>query len=577
MTEATPVPGSPSIAVQDAQLYLVFPFVRSRWLSDLAPLRKQMKRIRLSELNSTLQVPLNEKERPKISSKDATIWEDDDNFTLDRAYFHDFVQSVFGTKKPDDTRIDDSTIKSLKPLGLTSEARNLISGALGKRGNGLSVVLSNSAWKRLESVGFTPELIDTQSEQKGAFLPFDVENCHCLFFGTGVGMLLVEINIFRQAPKNASFPFEYLLELSNQLCRAAYWNSAQKGLKCFRSPKRKSQKKEQAAPAATNESQAETHNLRGLGPLCAALLGERVDQDVAPTKFIPIHWEKVPIFCGVKTDPFPTKDERDIACIRLARKETTAYVPNYEAVEDSFYYPFSYLTHTASIEGGVMMVEVDPDGQTPEYVENFVTNSTKRAYLPLMLWAMHEYLFLTELSKSASGWVDFRKTKEEDMIVLRSFRARIYNYRFHFRFSHASAISMHNDMFRLWRKTYDLGTILDEVDRDVAETDNNLESFYTARARSKQERSRLIFGLFLAVAGTVISIPDWINRRMSDIVPIDCGGRFSWLCWDFSLHYTIVGLFLLSSGALGLLLVALGTSWVLRRLRIRKIRKKFEI
>ena len=200
-----------------------------------------------------------------------------------------------------------------------------------------------------------------------------------------------------------------------------------------------------------------------------------------------------------------------------------------------------------------MLVEVDPGKQTPEYVNNFVTNSTKRAYLPLMLWAMHEYLFLTELSKSASGWVDFRKTKEEHMIVLRNFRARIYNYRFHFRFSHASAISMHNDMFRLWRKTYDLGTILDEVDRDVAETDNNLESFYTERARSKQERSRLIFGLFLAVAGTVISIPDWINRRMSDIVPVDCCGRFSWLCWDFSLHYIIVGLFLLSFAALGLL------------------------
>ena len=281
MTEATPIPGSPGIAVQDAQLYLILPFVKTRRLSGLAPMRQEMERIRLSDLNDILQVPLSEKQSSKTSFKDATIWEDDDGFTLDRAYFHDFVQSIFGIPESDDTRIADSAIKSLKPLSLTSEARNLISGALGKRGNGLSIVLSNSAWNRLESVGFTPKLIDTQSGKKRAFLPFDVENCHCLFFGTGVGMLLVEINIFRQSPKNASFPFEYLLELSNQLCRAAYWNSAQRGLKCFQSPKRKSQKQQQEAPAATNESQAETPNLRGLGPLCAALLGERVDQDAS--------------------------------------------------------------------------------------------------------------------------------------------------------------------------------------------------------------------------------------------------------------------------------------------------------
>jgi len=542
-------------------------------------MRQEMEHLRLSDLNKILHIPIKEEKRSKMSSKDATIWEDDDEYTLDRAYFHEFVQSIFGTTKKNDTGVDDSEIRSLTPLKLSAEARNLVSGALGKRGNGLCLVLSNSASNRLESVGYTPESIDTKSGKKRAFLPFDVENCHCLFFGTGVGMLLVEINVFRRAPRNASVPFEYLLEIVNQLCRATYWNSAQKGLKCFRPPIRKSPEREQEPPTATETNQPEAPNLRGLGPLCATLLGERVDQDVEPTKFIPIHWEKVPIFCGVKTDPFPNKGERDIACIRLARKETLDYVPNFEAVEDSFYHPFSYLTHTASIEGGVMLVEVDlaREEQTPEYVKNFVTNSTQRAYLPLMLWALHEYLFLTELSKSASGWVDFRKTSEEDMLVLRNFRARIYNYRFHFRFSHASAISMHNDMFRLWRKTYDLGTILDEVDRDVAETDNNLESFYAERARSKQERSRLIFGLFVAVAGTVISIPDWIGRRIVDIVPIHCSARFSWLCWDFSLHYIIVGLFLFSSVALGLLLLPLGTSWALRRLRIRRIRKKFEI
>jgi len=579
MTEATVVSGTPGIAVQDAQLYFVFPFVRSRRLSGLAPMREKMNNLRLCDLNEVLQIPLKDKQRSKISSKGAKVWEDDDDYTLDRAYFHDFVQSIFGTTKKNETGVDDSEIRSLTPLKLNDEARNLISGALGKRGNGLCLTLSSSAWKRLESAGYAAELTETKSGKKRAFLPFDVENCHCLFFGTGVGMLLVEIDVFRRVPKDASVPFTYLLELANQLCRATYWNSAQKGLQCWRPPIRKSPEQEREPPMATEESQSENSTIRGLGPLCAALLGERIDLDVEPKTFVPIHWEKVPIFCGVKTDPFPDKGERDIACIRLARKETLDYVPNFEAVDDSFYHPFSYLTHTASIEGGVMLVEVDPDPEkrTPEYVKNFVTNSTQRAYLPLMLWAMHEYLFLTELSKSASGWVDFRNTKEEDMLVLRNFRARIYNYRFHFRFSHASAISMHNDMFRLWRKTYDLGTILDEVDRDVAETDNNLESFYAGRARRKQERGRLILGLFVAVAGTVISIPDWINRRMTDIVPTEVCSRFSWLCWDFSLHYIIVGLFLLSFLALGLLLISLGTSRALRRLRIWKIRKKFEI
>lgn len=581
MTQATPVSGTPSIAVQDAQLYLVFPFVRSRRLSGLAPMRKKMKNLRQCDLNKLLQIPLKEEQRSNISSNRAKVWEDDEDYTLDRAYFHDFVQSIFGTTKKNETGAAESEIRSLTPLKLSDEARNLISGALGKRGNGLCLTLTSSARKRLEAAGYMPEIVEAKSGKKLAFLPFDVENCHCLFFGTGVGMLLVEINIFRRAPKDASVPFEYLLEIANRLCRGTYWSSAQKTLQCWRPPIRKSCEQEQEPPMTADEIVSQNSTVCGLGPLCAALLGECVDLDAEPKTFVPIHWEKVPIFCGVKTDPFADKGERDVACIRLARKETTDYVPNFEAVEDSFYRPFSYLTHTASIEGGVMLVEVAPKScaakQTPDYVKNFVTNSTQRAYLPLMLWAMHEYLFLTELSKSASGWVDFRNTKEEDMLVLRNFRARIYNYRFNFRFSHASAISMHNDMFRLWRRTYDLGTILDEVDRDVAETDNNLETFYAERARKKQEQGRLIFGLFVAVAGTVISTPEWIDRRMKDIVPIDCAGRFSWLCWDFSLHYIIVGLFIFSSIALGLLVIPLGVSWTLRRLRTWRIRKKFEI
>jgi hypothetical protein len=505
------------------------------------------------DLNETLGVALNDRQMERSRLLDSRVWEED-KFKIDANYFHEFVQKIFGNDEVGKSSSEAPDSRSLAPLTLNAEARNLLSGGFGNLSDGLCVNLTNAGQRRLEHSGYKAPCIELNGKTQ-YYLRFDIANAHCLFFGTGVAMLLLEIDGLSRVANDHAIPIDYLLELNNQLCRANYWSGALDKLRCWR------YKDASRAGQLTDESDsgaaaidAPVRTLRGLGPVATALAGEAVTEAKPPNGITPIHWEKVAVFCGVKATPFESADSRDLTCIRLARKETSDYVPYRSTIADAIYRPFTYLTHAASIEGGVMLVEVGENQSVPDYINNFVTNSTDRAYLPLMLWAMHEFIFLTELSKSATGWIDFTKPDEGHRVLLHDFRARLYNYRFHFRFAHASSISMHNDMFRLWRKTYDLAKILEEIDKDVVEAENMLEQMNSKESQERNQRDRNLLGLFAALAGTAIAMPDWRNMSLAKLLHRDCSEHTGFFC-TFPLHYILLVFLALSICGLAYVLI----------------------
>jgi hypothetical protein len=562
----------PGVHVLDSKLYFIFPFADQRALAPLREMRERMMALSVADLNETIQLPLSEKQLRKAGSDEFRIWEPAE-FKIDRFYFHEFVQKIFGNDQVRDSAPTYFDSASLAPLRLTSHARNLLSGGFGNAATGLCVNLRAAAAQRLARAGCKAPAIDINGKAEH-YLRFQIASGHCLFFGSGVGMLLIEIEPLAEHRQEQAIPFDQLLELNNQLCRGNYWSSALDKLRCWRFSEAGVERQASSDKGATEIGPpSEITTFRGLGPICISLLGEIPEEDIEPTQIRTVHWEKVPIFCGVKTSCFSQASSRELACIRLARKETADYAPCHDTVADALYSPFTYLMHAASIEGGVLLVEVDEDSSAPDYVKNFVTNATQRAYLPLMLWALHEFVFLTELSKSATGWIDFVRPNEGHRVLLHDFRARLYNYRFHFRFAHASSISMHNDMFRLWRDTYDLGKILDEIDKDVVEAENMLEYMDSKERQERAQRDRNLLGIFAALAGTAIAMPEWRDMTFAKLFFTDCTDRADWIC-TFPLHYVLVALLLLS--AFGLAYVwgkSLIKTWKNRKLKDEAIAK----
>lgn len=558
MDEEQKTPDSAPIMAADGRSFFILPFVSSDSLSALGAVRKRLEKITLKALAEALQVELGEADRAALADKGAKpVWENGE-FTLAKNYFHDFVQGIFGN----DDGLDNGNLKnssrSLQPLTLSTEATNVLNGGIKNRSDGLAIQVRKRAVDRLTKAG-----IETEPLRIGqaTWLRFAIESVQCIFFGTGIGMLVIEVAYPAGRKKSKARALELIQEINFDLSRANYW-AGQSNLGRIGRIK----ELQRSSSAENTSEQTDCWVGQGLGQIAAHLLGTcKIDQD-APKGITPVHWEKVSIFTGVRILQELDRNERVLTATRLARKETSDYQPRAEIMASGIYRPFRNLTHAASIEGGAILIETPAEGNQAEHVRTFVSNSMHQAYLPLMLWAMHEYLFLTELMKSTSGWIDFANTSDIDIKRLSKFRARIYNYRFHFRFSHASAVSMHNDMFRLWREVFELRKILDEVNHDVGEADSNLEEHQREIKRHKDHQYQRMLGLTIALAGTLISIPDWHGRKASEIVPVLCADSDTWYCPGFSLHYLIIGLGVLGLAVWGWFLAYRGFGWLRKRL-----------
>ena len=452
---------------------------------------------------------------------------------------------------------------SLRPLALTKRAVNLLNGGLANRSDGLSIAVRRRARQRLEAAGVEIQALSEASDAPAElWLRFVVEEVTCLFFGTGVGLLLFEVSYPFGRGKNVPIPLDVIQEINFDLARAVppVGHTGQGRVARCRDVARWEGAGTEPFRRFAGIGELATHVL-GAGELANGIA------EVADT----VHWEKAPIYCGVRVHQVLDEHERLMIATRLARKETSDYRPRTAEIVGATYLPFERLTHAAAVEGGATVIDGSAEG-LPEHLMSFIQNSMKQAYLPLMLWALHEHLFLTERIKATSVRIRLLGPTGVCLDQLRDFRHRILSYRFQYRFSNASAVTTHNEMFRLWRKVLDLRQILNEIDHDVTEADGYIATEQAQKGEEREKRYQRILGFTVACIGSAIAIPDWIGVSLKDTAPALCGPQGRWSCPDFSLHYLLVGALVLSLGSLGAYVLVRARDWFLEKLESQKQR-----
>lgn len=484
--------------------------------------------------------------RASVAGPTDTLWQRVDAGTwFDDRYFYPFVRNIFGL---DANATAAAPAQSLPALELSAAALKTLAGAnaAGDCGD-WCVRLSDGAVNRLHQAGAVSERIVIGEHPKPvAVARFGFESVRALFFGTGVCMLVFELRFERAIGSVV----EHVLEANFALARAVPSGRSKDRSMLFGLPATGDAGASAALPRFT-----------GLGELAHALLGG------AASVYQPMLWGKVFAYTAIALDGQLPDTERPLLATRLARKESTDYQPLPDAVGESCYRPFAQLTHAVSIEGGSVIVEAGPGA--PEFVQRFVENTASRTYLPLALWAYHDYLVLVGFMASTQGRIDFFKPTADAIDYLKAFRDGIYNYRFNYRFSHASSVSMHNDVLRHWRGAFHLHELLDEVTQDVAEAENYLETAQRDLAEQQLARRSRNLSILLGVIGIVVAAPSWTGLTLADLWVEATVSRAAMARWQILAALSIVAV--VTAMALASAIVATGRSvWTWWRNRGRQ-------
>lgn len=159
----------------------------------------------------------------------------------------------------------------------------------------------------------------------------------------------------------------------------------------------------------------------------------------------------------------------DILTTRLSHRQTTDYSPSEDQVQTTVWKPFSYLCHGASLEGGASVVHFEP--KKSHFIQNFVTGTGPKIYLPLALASLHSHFWLLNRTQ----WLPSRSQGEgslgekEDLEEL--FEATV-EYRRYFHYPIVSQISLHNRFHTLWQEALSIPERIrfqERTARDVAE------------------------------------------------------------------------------------------------------------
>jgi len=317
---------SDAFLVDEARTFFVLPFVSGAGLGCLPDVRDRMETLATGALANALDLRLGESEQASLDSQAKTpIWQQE-NVPLSSEYFHDFVKDVFGNLNDGEANDARPGGLSLPPLRLSDTAINLLNGGFSNRSEGLAMDLRRSGIKRLNEAGadIARYTIDGQ-----VWLRFEISDVRCIFFGTGVGMLVIQIEHFKRAKEIPAV--DLILESSARLARAK-----------FRDPQARAANIARYRDVARSNSSGSTANDKcawhasGLGHLAALLLTGDGSDDPETRQIRPIHWEKAPVMVGVRTKSAPDPRARALVATRLARKQTSAYLLSMTTQFDAF-------------------------------------------------------------------------------------------------------------------------------------------------------------------------------------------------------------------------------------------------
>lgn len=123
----------------------------------------------------------------------------------------------------------------------------------------------------------------------------------------------------------------------------------------------------------------------------------------------------------------------------------------------------------------------------PEFLEQHLSVTYRRHYLPIVLLACHEFCFLLHATDRAGVWPE--PGEASDAIArMQDTREAVTRFMLCFRYSNVSRIGMHNEVNRALRDALGLDRMLTELDRDTAQIDAHLSRVAAAQSADQARR-----------------------------------------------------------------------------------------
>lgn len=218
--------------------------------------------------------------------------------------------------------------------------------------------------------------------------------------------------------------------------------------------------------------------------------------------------------------------QRQKLLYRLARHYTSDYQVPDELEGCELIQPFTNVNHLFSQEGCATIVDKSGlgDEPPPEFLSQYLNNTYRRHYMPIVMLAYHEYCYLLEMTDAASFWPALDPSSR---LVDQMENVRLEANRFVlcFRFSYVSRISMHNQVNQAARRALGVNNIYSELDRDTKHIDYLLHRLADQRSEKRYRWFNVVgtFGISWLTAFTLVkemlevkAFGGWLNVAHDD-------------------------------------------------------------
>ncbi len=436
--------------VQDHRLYLFFPFCFDAGQASVVEARlcQPLGALTVADLAGTLALPDTVRQKALQAGRGKPLWTQT-GMTVREDFCSQIKTILVGPDPLPPEAGRDDLFLGTKPWSLSADAVNLLSGALGTKGTGLTLAHTETGRERSGQ-----DTVQIRIGEGRVFL-----------FGTGIGLLLLGLTVESRDGDNRKCLQPTVPELQEALYALG------------RQGKR--------AATLTWEGEGKT--------TLDAIVQTLVPESGSPPFLTFRRSHRVFHYLGVRlAAPFGSPEDAEHLAYRLSKKYTQDYHPTAAAVRTGVYRPFENIVHGLALEGGVVVVTPDATGAAPTFITDFLTDSFRGAYLQIALIARHEYEFLVDMSQDQNNTAPTRydSPSEHAIISLRRFREALLDFRMNYRFSHLSHVDVHNEVFARWRETMSLDKMLAEVSADVREVDAYLaQRHHDFREKAIREQS----------------------------------------------------------------------------------------
>ncbi|WP_438012798.1 hypothetical protein [Psychrobacter raelei] len=206
--------------------------------------------------------------------------------------------------------------------------------------------------------------------------------------------------------------------------------------------------------------------------------------------------------------PDITSSQLENLAYSLAHRHTDHYKPNSSQFQEHVFMPYENIAYGMSTEGGSVVINTIYKDDSDEVVHNsnFIRDSLKKAYWPMLLLSYMEFRHLVYLTSNVAPYHQNLGSDKTVIEGLEKQREKILQFRLYYRYSQASQINNHNQFYAKWREAFGSDRLSQELSDDITQI-NSLLNYKADRhdqlANEKQNRIFTVVGIF---ATTILSV-----------------------------------------------------------------------